>query len=78
MPRLARISVFAGFQRTGGSADSRSSVVIGAVGSLRRFNFSLRVTLGAEADLDVTSVDPHAMQDAGEPARDSYDRAQHA
>ena len=71
----ARISMLAPFQQTGGSTDSRSIVVIGAVGSLRRFQFQPLRHLGAEADFEVTSVDPHAMQDAGELARDCNNRA---
>jgi hypothetical protein len=71
----ARISILAPFQLTGGSTDSRSFVVIGAVGSLCRFQFQPLRHLGAETDFEVTSVDPHAMQDAGELARDSHDRA---
>jgi len=35
----------------------------------------MRTHLGAEADIEVTPVDPHAMQGAGELARDSDDRA---
>jgi hypothetical protein len=74
----ARISILAPFQRTGSSPDSRSFVVSGAVELLRWFQFQPLRHLGAEADFEVTSVDPHSMQDAGELARDSYDRAQHA
>jgi hypothetical protein len=43
--------------------------------SLRWFQFQPLRHLGAEADFELTSVDPHAMQDAGELARDSHDRA---
>src|ERR1700730_13109095 len=61
----ARISLLAPSQQTGGSADGRSFVVNWRNGSLRRFQFQPLRDLGAEADLEVTSVDPHAMQDAG-------------
>ena len=45
---------------------------------LRRLQSQSLRDLGAEADVEVGLVDPHAMQDAGELARDSDDRAQHA
>ena len=71
----ARISILAPFHLTGGNTDSRLFVVIRAVGSLRRFQLQPLRHLGAEADFEITSVDPHAMQDAGKLARDSHDRA---
>ena len=74
----ARISILAPFQQTGSSTDSRSLDVIDAARSLRRFQFQPLRHLGAKADFEVASVDPPAMQDAGELACDSYDRAQHA
>ena len=47
----ARISLFAPFQRTGGSADSRSFVVIGAIDHCAGFSFSLCVTLAPKPTL---------------------------
>jgi|SRR5450631_4464438 len=74
----ARISILAPFNGLAAAPTVDRSSSIGAIDHRAGFSFSLCVTLAPKPTLKVTPVDPHAMQDAGELARDRDDRAQHA
>ena len=67
-----------GFFSTDGRQHRQSIIRHWRNRSLRRFRLQPLRHLGAEADFKVASVDPHAIQNAGQLACDSYDRAQHA